>query len=99
MSLSASARLVGPTASAFHSPDSKSSIETKVGSPPMVSRTSSATSFLSTSAPRCVERLPRRFRKRLGDPRMLGDPLDAHVEGEIDIGETRVPPEIGAALR
>ena len=36
-----------------------------------------------------VERLPGLFRKRLGDARMLGDPFDAHVEVEIDIGETR----------
>ena len=36
-----------------------------------------------------VERLPRHFGKRLRDARMFGDPLDAHVESEIDIGEAR----------
>ena len=36
-----------------------------------------------------VERLPRFFRKGLGDARVLGDAFDAHVELEIDVGETR----------
>ena len=36
-----------------------------------------------------VERFPGLFRIGLGDARMLGDPLDAHVELEIDVGETR----------
>ena len=39
--------------------------------------------------PERVERLPRLFREGFGDPRMLGDALDAHVEREIDIGEAR----------
>ena len=38
--IAAIAGLVGPDASVFHSPASRSSIETKVGSPPMVRRTS-----------------------------------------------------------
>src|SRR5712691_4585727 len=40
MRSSASPRLVGPTAEMFHSGDSRSSTETKVGSPPIVRRTS-----------------------------------------------------------
>ena len=36
-----------------------------------------------------VERRPRVLGKRLRDARMFGDPLDAHVEVKIDIGETR----------
>ena len=43
--------LVGPRASVFHSGASLSAVATKVGSPPMVSRTSPAASFLSTSLP------------------------------------------------
>ena len=89
MSRSASARFVGPTASVFHSSDSKSSIETKVGSPPMVRRTSSAIELLVDLLAESVERLPRFFRKGLGDARMFGDAFDAHVELEIDVGETR----------
>jgi hypothetical protein len=50
-SASASARLVGPTASVFHSGDSKSSMDTKVGSPPMVRRTSCCFSTSSTFSP------------------------------------------------
>ena len=44
-------RLVGPTAAVFHSSASKSSIDTKVGSPPMVRRTSLSLSTWSTSLP------------------------------------------------
>ena len=47
-------RLVGPTAAVFHSAPSRSSIETKVGSPPMVRRTSPACSRAST----CVAEPP-----------------------------------------
>ena len=36
-----------------------------------------------------VERLPGVLRERFGDARMFGDPLDPHVEIEIDIGEAR----------
>ncbi len=49
--MSASRRLVGPTAAMFHSGASKSSTDTKVGSPPMVSRTSWATRSASTRSP------------------------------------------------
>jgi hypothetical protein len=45
------ARLVGPSASVFHSAPSRSSIDTKVGSPPCVRRTSPAVSARSTCAP------------------------------------------------
>ena len=38
-----------------------------------------------------IERLPGVLRKRLGDARVLRHALDAHLEGEIDIGETREP--------
>ena len=51
MRSSASARLVGPTAAIFHSGDSRSSTETKVGSPPIVSRTSPAFRSASTCSP------------------------------------------------
>ena len=43
--------------------DSKSSIETKVGSPPMVRRKSSAAIAASTSSPEGVERLPGLHRR------------------------------------
>ena len=36
-----------------------------------------------------VERVPGFVGERLGDARMLGDPVDAHLEAEIDIGEAR----------
>ena len=36
-----------------------------------------------------VERLPALVREGLGDARMLGDAVDAHVEAEVDIGEAR----------
>ena len=42
---------VGPTAEVFHSSPAWSATETKVGSPPMLSRTSPASSLRSTSAP------------------------------------------------
>ena len=42
---------MGPSASVFHSGASKSVAETKVGSPPMVRRTSPAASARSTAAP------------------------------------------------
>ena len=41
--------------------------------------------------PQSVERRPGLFRERLGDARMLGDPLDPHVEREFDLGEARQP--------
>ena len=44
-------RFVGPTASVFHSPASKSSVDTKVGSPPIVSRTSPLAKAASTLPP------------------------------------------------
>ena len=43
--------MVGPTAAIFHSGDSRSSTETKVGSPPMVRRTSPALRSASTCSP------------------------------------------------
>ena len=49
--VSARPRLVGPTAAMFHSGASKSSIDTKVGSPPMVRRTSWAARSASTRSP------------------------------------------------
>ena len=48
---SARPRLVGPTAAIFHSGDSRSSTETKVGSPPIVRRTSPAFRSASTCSP------------------------------------------------
>src|SRR5713226_2820416 len=51
MRSSARPRLVGPTAAIFHSGDSRSSTETKVGSPPIVSRTSPAFRSASTCSP------------------------------------------------
>ena len=44
-------RFSGPSASTVHCGDSMSSTETNVGSPPIVSRTSLATSALSTVCP------------------------------------------------
>ena len=46
------ARLVGPKASVFHSAASRSAVATKVGSPPMVRRTSPAANSASTASPR-----------------------------------------------
>src|SRR3989442_1686789 len=51
MNLSAKVRFVGPTAAVFHSSDSKSSIETNVGSPPIVRRTSPRTRSASICSP------------------------------------------------
>ena len=50
-SVAASPSFVGPTAATFHSAPSMSSSETKVGSPPMVSRTSPAARRRSTASP------------------------------------------------
>ena len=87
ISSSASARLVGPTAAIFHSGDSRSSTETKVGSPPMVRRTSPALRSASTCSPSAVEARPGFVGERPGDPRRFADALDAHLEAELDIGE------------
>jgi hypothetical protein len=54
-------------------PISKSSMETKVGSPPMVRRTSFAIQSRIDLSPSAFERLPALVGERLGDARMLGD--------------------------
>ncbi len=69
--------------------DSKSSMETKVGSPPMVRRTSPACSAASTFSPSASSAAQRLVRKRLGDARMFGDAVDPHVEAEFDLGKAR----------
>ena len=68
---------------------SKSSIETKVGSPPMVRRTSFCLQRRVDLVAQRVEALPAFVGEGLGDPRMLGDPRHLHVEGEVDVGEAR----------
>ncbi len=85
ISASALARLVGPTASVFHSPLSKSSIETKVGSPPMVRRTSFCSQHVVDLVAELVEPLPAFVREGLGDARVLGDARHLHVEGEVGV--------------
>ena len=64
-------------------------METKVGSPPMVRRTSCVLQDPVDLVAERVERRPGFVREGLGDARMLGDAGDAHVEIEIDIGEAR----------
>ena len=55
----------------------------------MVRRTSSSFSTASTSLPSASSACPGFVGERLGDARMLGDAVDAHVEVELDIGEAR----------
>ena len=104
MRSSARPRLVGPTAAIFHSGDSRSSTETKVGSPPMVRRTSPAFRSASTCSPSAVEPRPGFIGERPGDPRRFADPLDVHLEAEFDIGKAdaaarSAPPSDNAAWR
>ncbi len=80
--------MVGPTAAIFHSGNSRSSTETKVGSPPIVRRTSPAFKSASTCSPSSVEARPGIVRERPGDPRRFANPLDVHLEAEFDIGES-----------
>ena len=72
--------LVGPSASVFHSGPSGSAAATKVGSPPMVSRTSWAARSRSTRSPsatrRCHAASPRKVWR---DALRLGDTADIHV--------------------
>ena len=70
----ASSRLRGPSAAVFHSSPSMSSIETNVGSPPIVSRTSPRRSSASTRVAERVDRPPLLLGVRLGDARRLVDP-------------------------
>ena len=97
-------RLVGPTAAMFHSGDSRSSIETKVGSPPMVRRTSSRFEIGIDLLAERVEPRPGFVGERPGDARRFADALDAHLEAELDIGEAgrcprSAPPSDNAAWR
>ena len=87
MRSSARPRFLGPVASAFHSAASKSSIDTKVGSPPMVRRTSLAFSSRIDLVAERVERLPAFLGERVGDARALRNPVDRHLELEFDLGE------------
>ena len=82
-------RLVGPTAAVFHSGASKSSIETKVGSPPMVRRTSCASRSRSTCSPSASSSRPGFVGERRGDARRLADARRPHVEAELDLGAAR----------
>ena len=84
--LSARARLVGPTAAIFHSALSKSSIETKVGSPPMVSRTSCAARSRSTRSPSASSLRQASSENGLVTRGASCDAVDVHLEAEIDVG-------------
>ena len=75
----------GPTAAVFHSAPSRSSIETKVGSPPMVSRTSPACSRASIALAGGQDLLHSLLGVGLGDARLLDDPRHAHLEAELDL--------------
>ena len=85
---------------------SRSSIDTNVGSPPIVSRTSSRSRSRSTCRPERLDRRPLILAVRLGDARRLVDARDAHLEGELlaDVIRRRPRPptstnrEIGAAV-
>ena len=84
-------RFFGPTAAVFHSSLSKSSIETKVGSPPMVSRTSPASSSASTFLPKASSAAQLSSENGLvmrGCSAVAGH---LHVEVEIDLGIGRQP--------
>jgi hypothetical protein len=72
-------------------------METKVGSPPMVRRTSPALQDGIDLLP-SASSASRFVRKRLGDARMLGDARHRIIETEFHIGKAAMP-EIGAALR
>ena len=79
-------RLVGPSASVFHSAPSRSSTDTKVGSPPIVRRTSPRQQLR-------VDRVAERERSpahcvvgvRLGDARRFVDARHLHVVRELDL--------------
>ena len=80
------ARLVGPTAAVFHSAASKSSIETKVGSPPMVRRTSCVDEIAVDRFAERVELRPGFVGERPGDARRFVDARRPHVEAEFALG-------------
>ena len=71
-----------PMAAVFHSSPSTSSIETKVGSPPMVRRTSPVVSSLVDRLAQGVDRRPLLVGIGLGDARLLDDAGHPHVEVE-----------------
>ena len=81
----ARARLVGPSAAMFHSSASRSVIETNVGSPPIVRRTSPADEIGVDRASAREDRLPLRVGVGLGDARRFDDPLHRHLVEELDL--------------
>ena len=98
-SSSAQRRLVGPTAAVFHSAPSMSSIETKVGSPPMVSRTSPALELARRlRAPSASMRRPLLVAVGLGDARLSrgcarrsSSKPNSTSRGSTDAGDRRAP--------
>ncbi len=92
-------RFVGPTASVFHSADWKSSIEMKVGSPPMVSRTSCAFEIAIDVFAEPIERCPGLVRKRPRHARRLVDARRPSSRRRKRLRPDRPSAEIGAAER
>src|SRR3989344_2516194 len=86
-------RLVGPRASVFHSGASRSPTATKVGSPPMVRRTSPATRSASTRSPSArppppppQPGPPLGFGVGLGHAGRFKDARHAHLVAELHLG-------------
>ena len=98
MSWSASARFSGPTAAVFHSSLSKSSMETKVGSPPMVRRTSPAAREASTLRPRASRAVQASSEKGLVMRGCSATRATCMSKAKSTSAKLATP-EIGAALR
>ena len=100
-------RLVGPIASTLHSGASRLASAMKVGSPPIVSRTSPARSAASTVRPEREDLAPRLFGVRQRDARGLVHPLDGHRDREglgdlvvfLRLGPGEAPRDRGGRLR
>ena len=88
----------GPSASVFHSAPSMSSIDTKVGSPPMVSRGRRWRCRARSPAPTPEQRLPLRVGVGLGGARRLADARHRHVVARTRPRSFSTAPSIGAAL-
>ena len=81
-----------------HSGALASSSETKVGSPPMVSRTSPALQIGIHLVAERDDFVPLLFGVRLGDARRFVDALHRHLVMERRCRRDRAAPEMGAAL-
>ena len=87
-----------PSAAMFHSAPSMSSIDTNVGSPPIVSRTSPARQLGVDAVAERFDRLPLLVGVRLGDARRLVDAPHGHLVAEASTSHSSTAPVTGAAL-